>query len=162
MIELGDRKTSTPEGQKNPRVINERLVREFRSASGQLGLDDEFKLLGMIPYPHMVALMRASMAVVNPSLFEGWSTTVEEAKAMGTPMLLSDIPVHREQMGMNACYFSTDSPQSMADAILQCKPLDEKARSKRSEKAREDAVLNVQQFAQIFADMVKHCQRACL
>lgn len=33
---------------------------------------------------------------VNPSFYEGWSTTVEEAKSIGVPLLLSDIPVHRE------------------------------------------------------------------
>jgi glycosyltransferase involved in cell wall biosynthesis len=41
--------------------------------------------------------MRASTALINPSLFEGWSTTVEEAKSTGTPMILSDLGVHREQ-----------------------------------------------------------------
>ena len=41
--------------------------------------------------------MRQSVAVLQPSLFEGWSTTVEEAKSIGKTILLSDIPVHREQ-----------------------------------------------------------------
>ena len=41
--------------------------------------------------------MCASVALLNPSHFEGWSTTVEEARALGVPMLLSDLDVHLEQ-----------------------------------------------------------------
>ena len=49
------------------------------------GLEQNFRLLGMIPHEHIPALMRSCAALINPSTFEGWSTTVEEAKAMGTP-----------------------------------------------------------------------------
>lgn len=41
------------------------------------------RILGVIPYEHVVALIRQSIAVINPSLFEGWSTTVEEVKSIG-------------------------------------------------------------------------------
>jgi hypothetical protein len=41
--------------------------------------------------------MHHAIAVLNPSLFEGWSTTVEEAKAQGKQMILSSLPVHMEQ-----------------------------------------------------------------
>src|SRR5690606_17136877 len=64
-----------------------------------LGVDDLFRPLGLIPYADIALLMRGSAALINPSLFEGWSTTVEEAKATGTPMILSSLDVHREQAG---------------------------------------------------------------
>ena len=67
------------------------------SAVKEAGLEDSFRVLGMIPFNELEALLRTSAALINPSLFEGWSTTVEEAKAFGVPMLLSDIPVHRDQ-----------------------------------------------------------------
>ncbi len=41
--------------------------------------------------------MLCSTALINPSQFEGWSTTVEEAKSLGVKMLLSDLEVHKEQ-----------------------------------------------------------------
>ncbi|TIN29445.1 hypothetical protein [Mesorhizobium sp.] len=44
----------------------------------------------------VVALIGAADYLLKPSHIEGWSTTVEEAKSLGTPMLLSDIPLHRE------------------------------------------------------------------
>ena len=61
------------------------------------GLEKNFRYLGIIPLPQVYALLRATTALINPSRFEGWSTTVEEAKSFGVPMILSDIDVHREQ-----------------------------------------------------------------
>ena len=69
------------------------------------GLADNFRFLGMVPRQHVFALMRACTALVNPSLSEGWSTTVEEAKLLGVPMLLSNLRVHMEQAGDSARYF---------------------------------------------------------
>jgi len=82
------------------------------------GCDQQFLYLGMIPREDIIPLMRASMAVLNPSLFEGWSTTVEEAKATGSPLLLSDIPVHREQALSNALFFDPFDAVSIADKLL--------------------------------------------
>jgi len=53
---------------------------ELQSLVASLGLADQFRFLGMISRHEVVALMRACTAVINPSRFEGWSTTVEEAK----------------------------------------------------------------------------------
>ncbi|UZD42473.1 glycosyltransferase [Selenomonas sputigena] len=60
-------------------------------------LGDRYLILGMIPYADVQALAEASLGYINPSFFEGWSTTVEEAKYRGKPILLSDLKVHREQ-----------------------------------------------------------------
>ena len=76
-----------------------------------------FRPLGIVPYLDLMSLMRHSVAVINPSRFEGWSTTVEEAKSMGKSILLSDISVHREQAPDRAAFFSPDNPQALADAM---------------------------------------------
>ena len=47
----------------------------------RLRVGDRFRHLGTVGYDELMALMRDSVAVINPSLFEGWSTTVEEAKS---------------------------------------------------------------------------------
>lgn len=130
----------------------------FRERLEQAGLQDMFRLLGMIPYPHLASLMRASTAMLNPSLFEGWSTTVEEAKAMGSPMLLSDLDVHREQMGEEGVYFDRHSAQSLADALDAFVPLSEMQREFRVDAARHAALQRVERFAQDFVDLAEHCQ----
>ncbi len=83
-----------------------------------LGLEENFIYIGMIPRPDIIPLMRASISVINPSLFEGWSTTVEEAKAIGVPLLLSDIKVHKEQAPEVCLFFDPKNPESIASQIL--------------------------------------------
>jgi len=89
-------------------------------------LVENFRLLGLIPQAHVPALMRGCLAMINPSTFEGWSTTVEEAKSMGTPMILSSLRVHREQ-SQDALFFNPDAPRQLADILSNfesCGPME--------------------------------------
>jgi len=72
--------------------------KRFTADLQQAGLGEVYRILGVIPRQDMLVLLAHSLAVLNPSRFEGWSSTVEEAKALGKPLLVSDIPVHREQI----------------------------------------------------------------
>ena len=81
-------------------------------------LEKNFIFLGVIPYKDVLGLMRAAVAVINPSVMEGWSTPVEEAKSLGTPLILSDIPVHREQATTVADFFDPRSPASLAHTLI--------------------------------------------
>ena len=72
------------------------------------------RLLGSIDYAEVLSLMRGSIAVLNPSFFEGWSSSVEEAKSMGKPVIVSDIPVHREQNHPQAHYFNPRDAAALA------------------------------------------------
>lgn len=58
---------------------------------------ENIKILGLVPREDQYSLYFHATAVLQPSLFEGWSSIVEDARAFGKPMILSDIPVHREQ-----------------------------------------------------------------
>lgn len=130
----------------------------FLAKLERAGLEDMFRLLGMIPYPHLAMLMRASTALLNPSLFEGWSTTVEEARSMGTPMLLSNLDVHQEQMGNDALYFDRHSAQSLADALGGYVPLDGALRAQQAEAARVAVQQRVERFARDFAELAGDCR----
>lgn len=101
------------------------------------GLRNQMIVLGMVPHTHTFQLMRQSVAVLQPSLFEGWSTTVEEAKSVGKRMLLSSLPVHREQNPQESVYFDPEDAQALAEKMSQlymeyapgpCLHLEEKAR----------------------------------
>lgn len=95
------------------------LFEKIMKQVGSRGLEMNFRHLGMIPLDHVYALLRASMALINPSECEGWSTTVEEAKSFGVPMILSDIDVHREQTEGNARYFGILDPEALAEHLSQ-------------------------------------------
>lgn len=82
------------------------------------GVRDNLILLGFVPHTHVFLLMRQSLAVLQPSLFEGWSTTVEEAKSLGKRMILSDIAVHREQDPPQVVFFDPHEPLALADCLV--------------------------------------------
>ncbi|NPV85811.1 MAG: glycosyltransferase family 4 protein [Anaerolineae bacterium] len=92
---------------------------ELLAQVSERGLRDRFIVLGMVPRSHLYQLMRQSLAVLQPSLFEGWSTTVEEVKSIGKRIILSDIPVHREQNPPQAIYFSPHDPVSLAKIMVE-------------------------------------------
>lgn len=77
-------------------------------------LGDRYLILGMIPYADVQALAVGSLGYINPSFFEGWSTTVEEAKYRGKPILLSDLKVHREQAPAKGVFFDPNDPEDLA------------------------------------------------
>lgn len=129
----------------------------FLAALKTSGMVQPFRLLGLIPYSHLMSLMRCCTALLNPSLFEGWSTTVEEARAMGTPMILSDLDVHREQMGDQAVYFERHSAQSLANALERISIASSPHREIQAENARVAALQRVEQFSRDFVDLAKHC-----
>ncbi len=83
------------------------------------GLTELFRPLGVVPYADMLGLMRDAVAVINPSLFEGWSSSVEEAKSMGKVVVLSDIPVHIEQAPGRGIYFDPHDASGAADALVK-------------------------------------------
>ena len=59
---------------------------------------NKVKYLGVVPLDDVYKLNANCLCLINPSFFEGWSTTVEEAKSFGTPTILSNISVHKEQL----------------------------------------------------------------
>ncbi len=74
-------------------------------------------VLGKVPREDLIALLQTATAVVQPSRFEGWNTTVQDAKAVGCPVFVSDLAVHREQCPNALGFFPTDDPEALADLI---------------------------------------------
>lgn len=54
--------------------------------------------LGMVNRSYQFWLYSQADLLLQPSLFEGWSTTIEEALFIGTPILASDLKVNIEQL----------------------------------------------------------------
>jgi glycosyltransferase involved in cell wall biosynthesis len=80
----------------------------------KLGVSQQVHLLGLIPKFDQVQLMRRSIAIIQPSLFEGWSTVVEDARSLGKSIILSNLPVHIEQNPPNSALFECESPEHLA------------------------------------------------
>ncbi len=83
-------------------------------------LEDNIKFLGFIDRAEQLKLMSESLAIIQPSLFEGWSTVVEDSKAMNQYLILSHLNVHQEQIQENVTFFD---PRDAEDLALQMEKL---------------------------------------
>ncbi len=97
---------------RNP-VLHHKLMSRLH----ELGATCMFRALGIVPRSHVIALLQTCSALINPSICEGWSSGVEEAKMFNVPLLLSDIAVHREQAGVGATYFDVNDPMRLANIL---------------------------------------------
>jgi len=127
---------------------------DLQSLIRNFDLEHNFRLLGLIPHAHILALMRSCSALINPSTFEGWSTTVEEAKGLGTPMILSSLRVHKEQ-NSHAIFFDADSPEQLAEILIDFVPLSRTRRAAIEEAAYGQAADNMRLFARQFSELMQ-------
>jgi len=73
--------------------------------------------VGQIPHEDVLRLIRQSLCVLNPSRFEGWGITVDEARSVGKQVVISDIPAHREQNPPRATYFDPNNAEELAQKL---------------------------------------------
>ena len=128
---------------------NPEHVDNLRNYIEQNNLKSQIWLLGMIEYEDVYTLIKFSKAVINPSLFEGWSSTVEECKSVNKPMILSDLSVHKEQYPA-ANFFMKDNPNDLAnilksfnDCVDQDFSFDWKEQSKKFAQEYENIILQL-------------------
>ena len=70
-----------------------------------------------LPDGDVVTAYRTAEVVVCPSRFEGFGLTPLEAIACRTPVVVSDIPPHREWLGTAPYFFTLDDDDSLVTAI---------------------------------------------
>ena len=95
-------------------------VDQFLQSIQRGGVHDSVHLLGFLDREEQLHLMRSALAVVQPSRFEGWSTVVEDCKAIGQRLILSDLDVHHEQAPPNSKYFRVGDPAALTHEIREC------------------------------------------
>ena len=122
-------------------------------------LEDHISILGSINYSDVLRLMEESIAVINPSRFEGWSSTVEEAKSLGKRVILSEIPVHREQAPPLATYFQPDDVAELTRALIEhwnsSTDVDVQAQRRRAKEALDRRTLEYARgYTKVILDLV--------
>jgi len=80
-------------------------------------LDDVIRFLGFLDRREQLKLMKHAVAVIQPSLFEGWSTVIEDAMAMNQRIIASDLEVNKEQLGDKGIYFQRQSPEDLTKCL---------------------------------------------
>ncbi len=129
----------------------------------QAGVRENMIILGLVPHLDMFLLMRQSMAVLQPSLFEGWNTTVEEVKSMGKKLIVSDIPVHREQDAPDAVYFDPKDVTALVVILLDIYASGIPGPHYRMEEKATKLLQNkTRQYGLIFLDIVNRKNGECV
>ena len=113
----------------HPKVMSSKSKGYVEGLTGYIKenkLEKHIQFLGLIPREDQLCLMKNSLAIVQPSYFESWNTTVEDAKALGKFIILSDLTVHKEQISENVYFFNPDKASELAAGmkmVLQQHPM---------------------------------------
>jgi len=91
---------------------------DLRRQIGELGLGERVLLTGFVPDETLACLYAGAVMFVSPSRSEGFGLPAVEAAAAGTPLVLSDIPAHRETLGEVAAFFRPDDVHGLAERLV--------------------------------------------
>jgi glycosyltransferase involved in cell wall biosynthesis len=97
-------------------------IEHLRAIVKENKLESYVSFLGVIPRQDQLCMMRHAKAVLQPSRFEGWNTTIEDAKSMQLPVIASCIPVHKEQLENAGTYFDPENDEDLANVLATYSP----------------------------------------
>jgi glycosyltransferase involved in cell wall biosynthesis len=121
-------------------------------------LEANIKFLGLIKREELITLMRFSLAIINPSLFEGWSSTIEEAKSLGKSVIISDLKVHKEQNPPSCTYFDPHNERKLADILKFFWENKEGGPDHQlEEQAQKDLIVRMKEFGKDYLCIVNDC-----
>jgi glycosyltransferase involved in cell wall biosynthesis len=90
------------------------IAEEVRSTPA---LQGSVILVSGLTSPALRCLLQGAQALLQPSLVEGFGLPLVEALALGTPVIASDQPAHREAGGEYATYLGATDVQAWVSAI---------------------------------------------
>jgi glycosyltransferase involved in cell wall biosynthesis len=89
--------------------------------AAEIGIGDRVRFTGAIEHTQVIELMRRADMLLLVSRHEGFPNVVLEAMACACPVVVSDIPAHREFLDTNAALFvKPDDATEMSKAISEC------------------------------------------
>lgn len=105
-----------------PSEPNSPYLHELHNLINDNDLHDNISLLGLIPRGDQLLLMKYAQAILQPSLFEGWSTVIEDARSLQVPVIAADLKVNMEQLEEKGHYFSPHDSDKFA-ALMEQMPV---------------------------------------
>ena len=80
---------------------------------------NNIKMLGFIDRGVQIELIKNSLAIIQPSRFEGWSTVIEDGMYFNLAILASNLKVNMEQLGDKGQYFDPDDQIGLSKLMLE-------------------------------------------
>jgi glycosyltransferase involved in cell wall biosynthesis len=136
---------------------NSQYRTDLMSSCKELHLLDRVNFLSGVDDSTLVDKYRRARALIYPSLEEGFGIPPLEAMSTGTPVLVSDIPVHREVCADAAIYITPGDRRSWENAfrLLEDEQVVEVFVQRGLERAKEfswqDSALRLTELLQAFS-----------
>lgn len=103
-----------------------RYFSELKELINKLGISENVLILGHIPKLEQIQLIKESIAVIQPTLFEGGpgGGAAYDAISVGKKVILSDIDVNKEITCGDVVYFPAREPDHLFMAMAAITPVD--------------------------------------
>ena len=90
--------------------------KDLQKEIADVGIQERIHFLGYISKEAQLAVMYGSLALIQPTLFDGSPGGIAggEAVALGVPVILSDIPVNKLVSGNNIIFFKAKCSEDLA------------------------------------------------
>lgn len=92
-------------------------MQELHDIINKNDLKKSIKFLGLIPRGDQLLLMKYCKAILQPSLFEGWSTVIEDAKSLQVPVIAANLNVNIEQLEEKGTYFEPHNVSQLVSIL---------------------------------------------
>ena len=102
---------------KLPEQPTSKYMQELREIISSYDLKDNISFLGLISRGDQLLIMKYAQAIIQPSLFEGWSTVIEDARSLQVPVIASNLPVNKEQLKDKGEFFEPHNYTHLAEII---------------------------------------------
>ncbi len=99
---------------KFPDATDSPYVAELHDIINRYELSDYISFLGVLPRKDQLQLMNNAQAIIQPSLFEGWSTVNEDAISLQVPVIAANLPVNIEQLEESGTYFNPHDAEELS------------------------------------------------
>lgn len=100
-----------------PEEPNSEYLQQLHDIVNQNELKTSISFLGLIPRGDQLLLMKYAKAIIQPSLFEGWSTVIEDAKSLQVPVIAANLNVNIEQLQETGTYFEPHNFGQLASIL---------------------------------------------
>lgn len=104
---------------KTSSIRGNNYFKELQQYIHENNMHNDVVITDLVDRKDQLILMKKAIAIVQPTTFEGWSTVIEDGKALNQYVVASNIAVNIEQIKDNVSFFDPHDSNQLAEFIQQ-------------------------------------------